>query len=58
MLAAEVAQLGVRRLEAACVAIDGGDMGAGPGETRRDGPADAAASARHHANAACQAKPV
>ncbi len=52
MVAAQFAQLSARRLEAAFVAIDGGDPGAGPGEIDGDGAADAAAAARHHANAA------
>ncbi len=58
MLAAKLPQFRSRSLKAAFVAIDGGHASAGPRETGSDGPADAATSARHHANAACQAKPV
>ena len=52
MVGAEFSKLGARRLEAALIEIDGRDVGAGPRETDRDGAADAAAAARHHANAA------
>ena len=44
--------------DVAIVEIDRSDFCAGPGETDRRGAADAAASTRHHTNAACQAKPV
>ncbi len=52
MAAVQFTQLGARRLEAVLVEIDGGDMGAGPGEINGDGAADATAATRHHANAA------
>ena len=58
MAAAEFTQLGARHLKAALVAIDGGHSGAGLREVDGNGAADAAAPARHHAGAACEAKPV
>ena len=58
MAVAQFAQLRVRHLKAAFVEIDRGDAGAGLGETDGRGAADAAASARHHANAARQAEPI
>ena len=42
----------MRDLEAALVAIDRGDPGAGPRETQGNRAADAAATARHHAHTA------
>ncbi len=52
------AELSARHLEAALIEIDGGDAGAGFGETEGRGAADAAASACYHANAARQAEPI
>jgi hypothetical protein len=52
MVAGNFKQLRSRNLEAALIEIDDGDMGAGAGETQRNGATDAAAAARHHADAA------
>ena len=58
MAAAELTQFRVRRLEAALVAVDGGNPGAGPGQTDGHGAADAAAPACNNADPARQAEPI
>src|ERR1700681_4332519 len=58
MVAAQFEEFGARDLEATLVAIDRGDPGASPRETQGDRAADAAASARHHADTALQAEPI
>ena len=58
MAIAQLAQLRLRRFKPAFVAIDRRDAGAGAGKTDGRGAADAAAPARHHADAARQAKPI
>ena len=52
MLGPQFAQFSPRGFKAALVEIDRGDAGAGLREAERRGAADAAASARHHADAA------
>jgi hypothetical protein len=51
-------QLAARLLEPGFIAVDGGHMRASLREIDRDRAPDAAASARHHTDAACQSKPI
>jgi hypothetical protein len=52
MFIAELAQPGLRQLQAAFIEIDRGDMRANPGEINRRGAADTATATRHHTHAA------
>ena len=58
MVAAKFAQLRARRLQAAFVAIDGGNTGTGPRKTCGNGTADTTASPCHNAHAAREAEPI
>jgi hypothetical protein len=58
MAAADLVQFTARALQAAFVAIDRVHARAGLRKTDRDGAADAAAPAGHHADAAGQAEPI
>ena len=58
MAAADLEQFLARALQAAFVEIDRGHARAGLRKIDRDGAADAAAPAGHHADAAGQAEPI